>query len=352
MARSPDQTPTIGTIARRAGVSIASVSRVLNDLGGRPETIRAVRRAARELGYVPNSVARSLRSRRTGQLVLAVTDVTDPLCLAVLREVEAAARQSDHRLLIRSTDGRPDAELDLLRGLRHRYADGLVLCPANITPALLVELRRTAVPAVICGSPPSGWPMDWSSDGRSDPLPCDALLADSRAAAVLAVRHLHDTGRERVALIGGSGAGGADGVHDVDELVEAIRTSGLTLDERLVEPCAVARAAGAEATRRILARADPDAIACTSDLIALGAMHALREAGRQVPGDVAVVGMGDTDLARICWPALTSVGLGAEERAALAVPMLLDRIAGADRPARLVSLAPRLVARDSSGTGR
>ncbi|HEX5493265.1 MAG TPA: LacI family DNA-binding transcriptional regulator [Mycobacteriales bacterium] len=330
MTHSPDQSPTIGTIARRAGVSIASVSRVLNDLGGRPETIRAVRRAARELGYVPNSVARSLRARRTGQLVFAGADVTDPICLAMLRETEVAARQANYRLLLRCTDGRQDVEAELLRGLRHRYADGLILCPARITPAHLAELARVAVPVVVCGPVP---------EGRSpDGLPVDALLADSRVAAGLAVAHLRDTGRHRVAFVGpwaGDSAVGAGG-------------QGPPVEDRMVERCEVARATGAEAARRLLARADPDAIACGSDLVALGVMHALREAGRRVPEDVAVVGVGDTDLARICWPALTSVGIGAEERGALAVPMLLDRLGGADPPPRLVTSTPRLVARDSS----
>ncbi|WP_241779241.1 LacI family DNA-binding transcriptional regulator [Streptomyces rimosus] len=122
------------TIAVRAGVSIASVSRVLNGHGARPDTVTRVERAAAELGYVPNAVARSLKGGRTMQVTFAMSDIGNPAYVSMVREIQAVMKAAGYRLLLHSTDADVEDELAVLRSLADRTSDGLVLCPIRITP--------------------------------------------------------------------------------------------------------------------------------------------------------------------------------------------------------------------------
>lgn len=329
--------PTIETIAARAGVSIASVSRVLNGHGGRPDTVRKVTDAAHELGYVPNSVARSLQSRKTMQVTFAMPDIGNPVYVAMTKRIQAVVSGAGYRLLVHCTDADTAAELAALRGLAERHTDGLILCALRVTDAHLSALAGSAAPVVVIGSPP-------------DDVPVDTVRVDSRIGAGLAVDHLHAAGRRRIALLNGP----ADTVPGASRLAgyrAGLRDCGLAEDPALVVTTEFQVDAGADAAATLLALApDVDAIFCANDLIAVGALRALRAAGRTVPGDVAVVGMDDTDLARACWPPLTSVDLGSAERGGIAAKLLLDRLTtDGDIAARRISVQPRLAVRDSSG---
>ncbi len=121
--------PTITTIAERAGVSIASVSRVLNGLPTREETVRRVLAAADELGYVPNAVARSLKSRRTLQVAFAMADIGNPVYVAMIRQIQPVLKAAGYRLVLHSTDADVAEEIDVLRSLGERYADGMIMSP-------------------------------------------------------------------------------------------------------------------------------------------------------------------------------------------------------------------------------
>lgn len=332
--------PTIRQIAVRAGVSVASVSRVLNGLGGGPDTVRRVQRAARELGYAPNSVARWLRSRRTGQIGVAVPDLADPASAALVREIQAAAGEAGYRLLLHSTHADAASELALLRELAQGYADGLVLHQTWSSEAHVAELARLRTPVVVIGSVP-------------EEAGTDSVVLDAAEATRIAVEHLYAAGCRQIGLVtgpSGTVAGQASRAGHTRALVDL----GLADEERpsgrLVESVDVQRAAGARATERLLARSDVDAIICGSDLVALGALHALRSAGRDVPQDVAVVAMDDTDLAQIALPSLTSVSFGAEECGRGAAELLFQRIAEPAAPPRQVRLVARLVLRESTRT--
>ncbi|HEY3501649.1 MAG TPA: LacI family DNA-binding transcriptional regulator [Actinocatenispora sp.] len=330
-----DDGPTIVTIAERAGVSIASVSRVLNGQSTRPETLQRVMAAADALGYVPNAAARSLKSRRTQHIAFAMADIANPVYLAMVREIQQVLRAAGYRLVLHSTDADVDDELEVLRGLGQRYVDGLILCPIRVTAGHLAELARTSVPVVVIGSVPDGQRVD-------------SVRADSRTGVALAVRHLYEQGRRRIGFVNGP----------LDTVPGAARDAGfraaladvdLDYEPELVELGDFYLEGGAQATARLLDRTRIDALLCANDLMAVGALRTLRERGRSVPGDVAVVGMDDTDLATTTWPPLTSVGLGSAERGRRAAELLIDRIAGAgtDRH-RQILVPPRLVVRGSS----
>ncbi|MEV4472496.1 LacI family DNA-binding transcriptional regulator [Nonomuraea sp. NPDC049504] len=327
--------PTITTIAERAGVSIASVSRVLNGLPTRQETVRKVMAAADELGYVRNAVARSLKSRRTHQIAFAMADVGNPAYLAMLREIQPVLKAAGYRLVLHSTDAVVADEIDVLHSLGERYVDGLIMSPLRVTDTHLQMLATARAPVVIIGSVPDGTRVD-------------NVRADSRTGVRLAVDHLYALGRRRIAMVNGpldTVPGAARGA----AYREALTDLGLPYDENLVQIGDFYREEGRRAVAELLDRApEIDALMCANDLIALGALDVLRAKGRRVPEDVAVVGMDDTNLAAASWPSLTSVSLGSAERGKAAAELLLERLQGDDGGPKRVTVAPRLAIRAST----
>jgi DNA-binding LacI/PurR family transcriptional regulator len=349
--------PTVETIAERAGVSIASVSRVLNGHGARPDTVQRVERAAAEVGYVPNAVARSLKGGRSMQLTFAMQDIGNPVYVEMVRQIQAITKAHGYRLLLHSTDAVVEDELAVLRSLADRTSDGLILCPIRITPEHIEALHSAARPVVVIGSLPPDAPVD-------------SVRADSVTGSELAVRHLVDTGRRRIAFINGP-ADTVPGRNRHRGYHRALERCGLPADPALVETTDFTIDAGARSLRRLLDTAPPiDAVFCANDQLALGASQALHARGLRIPGDVAVVGMDDTVLVRAGWPPLTSVDLGSAERGRRAARMLLERISEASSgsatggaggtggspgsggaappPPRVQTVTPRLVVRASS----
>ena len=336
--QEPTARPTLATVARLAGVSIASVSRVLNGMPATPDMERRVQDAVKQTGYVQDAFARSLRARRTNQLALAVADVGNPVYVAMMRSIDAALRTTDYRLVLHSTDADLAAELDLLSTMRHGYVDGLILQSLRVRDELIDEIRKLQIPAVVIGMLP-------------DDVPVDNVRADTRRGMQLAVEHLLAIGRRKIALVNGP-IDTVPGIARWTGFTEAMAAAGLEVDAASVEQSAdFTHTAGLEAVRRLLARTEPggiDAIACSNDLIAMGALRALAERGLRVPQDVAVIGMDDTDLAAMCNPPLSSVSTGAAERGATAARLLLERIADPDLEPRRYTVPPRLVVREST----
>jgi LacI family transcriptional regulator len=328
--------PTITTVARLANVSVASASRVLNGIRTSPATLARVTEAAEAVGYVPNAAARSLRSRRTRQLAFAMPDVGNPVYTTMVRSIQDVVQARGLRLLLHSTGADADDELALLRDLKHRFVDGLILASIDLTEAHAAELERAAVPVIVIGRPTRGTRVD-------------TVRAHSRKGAADAVRHLHALGRRRIAFVNGP-PHTAPGSSRRLGYLDGLRSCGLARDEVLcevaddfmVEP-------GRDAAERLLARARPDALLCANDLLAVGALAALRAARLDVPRDVALVGMDNSALSEVTWPTLTTVDLGSAERARIAAELLLERIESPEREPETVGVQPRLVVRASSG---
>lgn len=336
--QSADGRPTVHTVAAEAGVSIASASRVLNGLGGSSETVRRVREAAAAVGYVPNAIARSLQAQRTDLVALAVEDIGNPVYVAMMRAIEEVVTESGRQLLVHATGGRVADETSLLQRLANRYVDGMIISPIRVTDAHLAHLADAPVPVVVVGQLP-------------DQVPVDNVQADSRTGVRLAVDHLVAAGRRRIGFLNGPldtvpGAARDAGFRD------ALAAHGLPVDEGLIEVGDFHYVPGCAAAERLFGRAQPDAVVCANDVIAAGALHTLLARGVRVPGDVALVGMDDTELARMSFPQLSSVSLGSGDRGRRAAELLLERIAEPDLPARREQVAPRLVVRASSEAGR
>ncbi|MBT2415884.1 LacI family DNA-binding transcriptional regulator [Streptomyces sp. ISL-12] len=319
--------PTLEAVAARAGVSRATVSRVVNGAAGVREALAArVRRAVEELGYVPNQAARSLVTRRHDAVAVVVAEpearvFADPFFALQLRGIGKELTAHDNQLVLLLTEGRED-HARVGRYLAGGHVDGALVFSLHLDDPLPGLIQRAGVPTVFGGRP--GW-----SDGRGDVVYVDS---DNRGGARDAVRHLAALGRTRIAHITGP----------LDQTSAADRLAGYRDVMADADPALVVRGdftpgGGEHAMRGLLARCpDLDAVFAANDLMAAGALRVLRAHGRRVPEDVAVVGFDDMlSVAEQTEPALTTVRQDIEEMGRLMARLLLcglDGEAGAPAP--------------------
>ena len=313
-------------------------SRALNGESASADTVQRVTQAARDLSYVPDARAQSLKLGATRQLVFAVADVGNHVYVEMMRAFEDTVRSHGYRVLISSIGSRVDAEVELLRSLQRGYADGVMLSPLRVDEDLLAELGRLRVPAVIVGLlPPEA--------------PYDNVGANSALGVSLAVQHLIVRGRGQIGFVNGPPDTTPGRVRG-QAFVDACRAAGTSSSP---EHRAVAEdftfAAGRQAAQTLLDRtAELDAVVAANDLIAAGVYHAAAERGLRVPDDLAVVGMDDSALAQQLLPNLTSVDLGSAERGRRAAELLLARLRDPQRTAQHVVVQPSLVTRKSTAS--
>ncbi|HEV8229019.1 MAG TPA: LacI family DNA-binding transcriptional regulator [Candidatus Limnocylindria bacterium] len=312
---------TIRDVARRARVSHQTVSRVINGNDNvRPETRERVTRAIRELQYVPSAVARSLSSSRTHTLGMVTTDVSDHFFAEAVAGAEAEARKRGYFLIIGSIEsGSEDDERTYLRLMLERRVEGLIVAVPRLRLAdddLLAD-AATRLPTVVVAS-------DIELAGA------DHVDIDNRRGGVEATGYLISQGHRRIATITGpldwpSARARLDGYRDA--LRRTPDASG-----QLVEPCLDwGLESGRRAAERLLAADAPTAIFAQSDLLALGAIAALRARGLRVPDDVSVIGFDDIPVAQIFDPPLTTLRQPMREVGRIAARLVADRSAGARR---------------------
>ncbi|MBB5924764.1 LacI family DNA-binding transcriptional regulator [Streptomyces echinatus] len=332
--------PTLNAVAARAGVGRGTVSRVINGSPKVSDRSRAaVERAIAELGYVPDRVARSLATRRTDTVALVVPDAenrlfSEPYFSGIIRGVSAGLTGAGMQLLLVLTG---DAwERDRLAGyLAAQRVDGVLMMAVHGDDTLPDRLEELAVPTVLAGR-------------RGDREGLGHVRADNRGGARLAVRHLLAAGRRSVATI--TGPLDMDVARArLDGYREALREAGLTVEEDLVAQGDFTEEGGRAAMGELLRRRpDLDAVFAASDVMASGAVPALRTAGRRVPGDVALIGFDDSVVARHIDPPLTSVRQPLEEMGRAMAALLLEEIAQRGSGKRGVVLPTELVVRESA----
>jgi DNA-binding LacI/PurR family transcriptional regulator len=309
---------TLHDVAGLAGVSIKTVSNVINDYPHiRPATREKVEKAIAELGYTPNLTARNLRSGRTGAIALAVPDLSLAYFAELAASVIAAAEAAGVVVLVEQTGGDRDRELDLLRSPRLKLTDGLIFSPLGMGQDDVAALE-VPYPLVLLG--------ERIFDG-----PTDHVTMRNVEAARAATEYLIEQGRRRIAVIGAHEGEviGSAGLR-LRGYREALDAAGIAFDEDILGYTTLwHRANGAESMREILARGVHfDAVFGFNDTLALGAMRVLQEAGRRIPEDVHVVGFDGLDEAEYSIPSLTTVDPGRKWIAKTAVSTLLERIAG------------------------
>ncbi|MER6064084.1 LacI family DNA-binding transcriptional regulator [Streptomyces sp. NPDC001792] len=339
---------TINDVAQAAGVSPATVSRVLN--GGRVTAERAerVRRAAAELGFAPNRVARSLRMQRSSVIGLIIPDIENPFFTALARGVEDAAQRTSYSVVLCNTDGNLDKErryLDI--AIAERMA-GVIVAAASRGRTDVSALQSRGIPVVAVDRRPRG-------------AGADAVLVDNEEGSAAATAHLLARGYRRIACITGP-----QGASTAEERLAGYRSA---LREFLAgdqgDPAAAAE--GVDLLRDYTRHADfkveggytamadllalpqpPDAVFAANNLMAVGALRAVREAGLEPP-EIGVLSFGEVPWAPLTRPGLTTVQVPSYDLGWTAAGLLLDRIAGKDQPLRTVVLRSSLQLTSSPG---
>ncbi|MGC4012733.1 MAG: LacI family DNA-binding transcriptional regulator [Pseudomonas sp.] len=328
----------INDVAELVGVSIATVSRALSKPEVvHPETLKKIEAAVAQLNYHPNRLAIGLRRQRSSNIIIAVPSIFNPFTSAFVQGVENVAREAGYRVLLGITESDQtllDSYVDMIGG---RQADGLILLDCILPKVVKTPPQGAAPPPIVvaCEYPPG--------------LDIPRVRLDNVESAALVVRHLTKLGHLNIATIIGP---------PLQQMAKdrlagfqlGLRRAGLELHEDLVVHGDFSVESGYQATKELLRRATTfTAVCCANDEMAIGALAALREAGRQVPAEVSVVGFDNLRFGEFASPPLTTVDIPALDIGEAAMYLMLDRLRDPIDSMREVLLPYRLITRDSSG---
>jgi LacI family transcriptional regulator len=330
---------TIKDVARLSGVSPMTVSRVINDSARvSPESRRRVEEAIAELGYVPSRLARGLSRQKTGTLALIVPDVANPFFTLIVRGAEDVARRAGYRMILCDTRADLALEGEVIEEMIAHRVEGIVIAPVSDRSLRhLRRLTRFGVPFVLV-------------DRTVPRVDCDVVHGDSVGGARRLVEHLISLGHRRIGFIVESDE--VSTARDRREGYEgALAEAGIALEPRLEVNATVDPGGGFEGMRRLLGLTPrPTAIFTVNNLVALGAIEAVRAAGLAVPDDVALVCFDDIEYASRLYPFLTAMEQPAETFGTLGTQLLLERIERRAPPRRRVVVLPaEFVVRESCG---
>lgn len=328
-------------VANLAGVSRTTVSFVLNNVEGfqiSPETRQKVLEAAAQLGYVPDSAAQTLASRRARAIGLVMTRsphhiASDSFLPQIISGLLKVTKTQNLRLMIEQVDAahQSQAYLELARAKR---IDGMILLTPRMDDEALVALENAEIPAVLMGHLPNS--NLYSVD------------VDNRAAAEQAVRHLISLGHRRIACITNAPASYTAAPQRVQGYLDALTAAGIPHDPALIRYADFDPESGYDRMKSLLQSGAPfTAVFVASDNVAIGAKSAIREAGLRVPDDISMMGFDDIPWSRYSDPPLNTVHLPAEALAQQACVMLLDLIQGQTPPVKHLNLETRLIVRKS-----
>ncbi|NIN64778.1 MAG: substrate-binding domain-containing protein [Anaerolineae bacterium] len=329
---------TLEEVARLAGVSRSTVSRVMNDHPNvRPETRERVWEAIRRSGYQPHAIARSLVTKRTHIIGMVIPEAvttlfTDPFFPILLRATTEECNAHGYKLMLSLFSSPADPQQELYQRLvRNSYLDGVIVASVALKDPLVSDLLRDEVPFVCVGRHPSG-------------RVC-YVDVDNVGGALMAVEHLIHLGHRRIATITGRSDMTA-GQDRLEGYRQALAAHGIPVEEDLIVEGDFTENSGMVGVQQLLP-AEPSALFVASDMMAIGALKALRQAGRQVPRDIALVSFDDIPLASTTEPPLTTVRQPIRRMAALAVDTLLDLIEHPGSGPRRMVLPTQLVIRES-----
>ncbi|MFZ4658218.1 MAG: LacI family DNA-binding transcriptional regulator [Caldilineaceae bacterium] len=323
-------------VAERAGVSVATVSYVLNN-GPRPvapETRLKVEEAIAELGYYPNELARSLRLQHSSTIGLILPNIMNPVFAEIAHEIESACRKEGFLLLLCNSDREHAREEHFVQMLRAKQVDGVVITPHDDPLALIQPLVQAQIPVVVL---------------EHDLPNVHCIVMNEKQGGRLATQHLIDLGHRRIALIKRT-PNSALSRERFTGYQQALAAAGIPYDPHLVCECAAGQMAGAQAMQQLLTLAQPPTAVFThNDVLAMGALHAIRQAGLTVPGDISVVGYDDITSAAYFVPPLTTVRSPKAELGALAGRTILELVRQKNgQPPQTITLPVELVVRAST----
>jgi LacI family transcriptional regulator len=327
--------PTLHDVARIAGVSIATVSATINGTANvSPALQEKVRQAIAELGYNPDGIARSLKTRTTRTLGLIISDIANPFFTAVIRGIEDAANERGYTLMLCNTDERLEKERAYVQLLQSRRVDGVIMAPVGKREDYEDLGRAMHAPVVFID--------------RRVPAHADAVVVDNVRGAREVVHYLLGLGHRRIGVITG-----LPQISTSEERLagyrQALRDAGLEPDPALLKVGYSRLEGGHRAALELLAMSDrPTAIFATNNLMVIGLMRAVAERGLRCPATVSVVGFDDFDWASVFEPRLTTVAQPTYEMGVKAAEILFSRLGGTGSDERQeIVLTPALIVRDS-----
>ena len=324
---------SIKEVAEAAGVSTATVSRVLsNGLHVRPEVRERVMMVVEQLGYRPNLVARSLRAQYTKTIGLLVSDIGNPFFTALSRAVEDTAYAQGYNVLLCNTDEQPEKEANYLNVMQDTNVAGAIISPTRQTASILDNSHVSFPLVVVDRNTPSG--------------NVDSVMLDNIDAAYRLTTHLLEQGYRRIAALCSEMSTGLERQLGYEN---ALRAYGLAPRTEYVKHVAPRIEAGYMTTLKMLDGAEPpDALFTINSLLAAGALQAIRERNLSIPDDIALVTFDETNWASLVQPAITLIDQPTYEIGKTATELLLQRIAEPNRSVRQVILKGRLLVRGSS----
>ncbi|HEX9016981.1 MAG TPA: LacI family DNA-binding transcriptional regulator [Chloroflexota bacterium] len=334
-----DKRCTIADVARAAGVSKQTVSRVLNNKGELSAATRErILAVIDELGFQPNAAARSLLTGRTYTMGLVVPDISNPFFTDIAAGVRDAARDYGYHVVLYDTGDAPDVEAQSIRLLHERRADGLIICSSRLTDDHLAALLQGVGPVVLVNRWVNG--LDVSQIG-----------ADYVKGAALATNHLIELGHRRIANIT-LARETPNSLAKFEGYRKAMEEAGLGVDPSLVAYSQSSLQGGVKAGNELLGRPQrPTAIVAYSDPVGIGAMHACRHWGVSVPENMAVIGFGGNEISTVVNPPLSTVFIANFQMGRRAVELLLQRVADPATPAVQEETETHLIIRASTSNG-
>lgn len=330
---------TLHDIAKKSGVSVSTVSRILNKKSTKyrinSQTEKLVQQAAKDLDYRPNQLARGLRLKKTHTIGLIVPDISNPFFAYVTREIQNVAHKLGYSLIVCDTNENLEMEIEHISLLHSKGIDGLLVMPVGQKYSHLESLVKENFPLVLI-------------DRCFESLRTNSVVLDNYRAAFDATEHLLNYGHTRIAIIQGlpntfTTNGRLSGYQ------AAFVKHGVVIDERLMVGRDFRKENGYIETKLLLKMPDPPtAIFATSDLITLGALQAIFEEGLHIPQDISLVAFDDTDYAQYLRCPLTAVAQPKEMMGEIAVKLLIENMKGQEKKeAKRIVLTPKLVIRDS-----
>jgi LacI family transcriptional regulator len=328
---------TMKDVAKRARVSVSTVSHVLNGTRVVSETTHErVLSAIEELGYQESLLAKSLRTQRTFNIGLLISDIQNPFFTSVVRGVEDVALGRGYHVFLCNTDEEPCREEEYITELTKKGVDGLIVAPAGPRQACPQGLQARSVPLVF---------MDREVEG----VETDAIRVDNFLGMRMASNHLASLGHRRIGMISGP-LEKASGYERFRGFEEALSGLGLELDDSLIKFGDFKTTSGRQATAELLrVSAPPTALIVANNQMTLGALLAIRELNLSIPGDISVIGFDDMEWAPLANPPLTTIAQPTYEMGSRSAQMLLDKVEGGpDGQPTKVLLKPALIVRDST----
>lgn len=289
-------TVTIYDVAREAGVSMATVSRVVNNNPNvKPQTRKKVFEAIERLGYRPNAVARGLASKKTTTVGVVIPDISNAIFAEVARGIEDIANMYHYNIILCNADKRKEKEIRVINTLLEKQVDGLLFMGGVVTDEHMQAFQTATVPIVLCGTNVEGNTMA-------------AVDIDHQQAAHDAVKLLIDKGHRRIGMISGNLQDPNNGFSRYNGYKNALEEAGVAVDESLVRIGNHRYESGIEAMKYFLELPErPTAIFSATDEMAIGAIHAAQDAGLAIPGDISVISVDNSRMASMVRPLLTTV---------------------------------------------